>query len=594
MILLRKRTIQLYKKEWGDTVLKLLKHLKVYRWGIALVLLLVFLQSLSDLYLPTLMADIVDTGIVKGDTNYILKIGGFMLLIAALGMICAIWASYASSKIAMGFGNIIRKKVFSQVEGYSLEAFNEIGTASLITRTTNDITQVQQVLVIIMRMMVAAPMMMVGGIIMAASKDVKLTSIFVVILPVLALTIYLIASKGVPLFKKMQVKLDGLNHVTREGLTGIRIIRSFNRMDSEKERFVNANFELTDTALKVNRIMSFMMPALMLILNLSMVAILWFGSHRIDNGGMQVGDLMAFIQYAMQILFSLIMGSMVFVMLPRASASATRIVEVLDLTSKVNDPAKPKEEMNKKGYIEFDNVTFEYPGAEEPVLSNISFTTKPGEITAIVGGTGAGKSTLVNLIPRFYDIQHGSIKVNGVDIKEMSQHTLREKIGFVPQKAVLFTGTVAENIRYGKEDATLDEIKKAAATAQATDFIENMEDGYDSYIAQGGKNVSGGQKQRLSIARALVRNPEIYIFDDSFSALDYKTDSKLRMALQKETTNAAVIIVAQRVSSIRHANQIIVLDEGKMAGIGTHEELLQNCDVYKEIVSSQLSEEESA
>ncbi len=571
---------------------KLFKYLKPYAMSIAVVLVLIFFQSLSDLYLPTLMSDIVNKGIFSGDTNYIIRVGGKMLLVAAVGTACAVSASYLSSKISSGFGKILRKEVFSKVESFSLNEFNNIGTASLITRTTNDITQIQQVLLIIFRMMVSAPMMCIGGIIMAVSKDAKLSLVLVAVLPIIALLIYVIANKGIPLFKAMQIKIDKLNLVVREELTGIRVIRAFNRSDHEKGRFNKANYDLTQNAVKVNRIMAALMPLMMLIINFTTIAIIWFGAKRVDGGNMQIGDLMAFIQYAMQILFSLIMVSMMFVMIPRASASADRINEVLDVNPEIKDAEATKNADDKKGFVEFNNVTFSYPGAEKPVISNISFKAKPGETVAVIGGTGSGKSTLINLIPRFYDIQSGSILVDGVDIKEMSQESLRAKIGFVPQKTVLFTGTISENIRYGKEDATDDEVRHAAETSQSMEFIEKMEDGFDSVIAQGGTNVSGGQKQRLSIARALVRKPEIYIFDDSFSALDFKTDAKLRAALKKETKDSTMIIVAQRVSTVMDADKIIVLDEGKVAGIGTHRELLNTCEVYHEIVSSQLSEEE--
>ena len=575
-------------------MMKLFRFLKPFRLPVAFVLGLVFFQSLAELYLPTLMSDIVDIGIVSGDTAYIWKMGGWMLLVAAGGTLCAIGGSYLSAKVASGFGRNLRRRLFTHVEHFSLQEFDKIGTASLITRTTNDITQVQQVLVMILRMMISAPMMCIGGIIMAVSKDAKLTLVLAVVIPVLALAIFAVASKGIPLFKAMQKKLDKLNLVLRENLTGIRVIRSFNRINHEQQRFNEANADLTSTALKVNRIMASMMPIMMITLNFSTIAIIWFGSIRIDNGNMQVGALMAFIQYAMQIMFSVIMVSIIFVMIPRASASAARINEVLSMEPEIHDPAEAKRAAGRRAHIQFDNVTFSYPGAEMPALSNISFETGPGELTAIIGGTGAGKSTLISLIPRFYDIESGSIRVNGVDFREWKQEELREKIGLLTQKAVLFTGTVTDNIRYGKEDATVEEVKHAADIAQATDFISHMPEGFDSPIAQGGSNVSGGQKQRLSIARALVRRPEVYIFDDSFSALDFKTDAKLRAALRPETRDAAVLLVAQRVSTVMDADRIIVLDEGRIAGIGTHHELMETCPVYREIVSSQLSEEEIA
>ncbi|GIO11881.1 multidrug ABC transporter ATP-binding protein [Cohnella xylanilytica] len=583
-------------------MLKLFRFLRPYRWGVALVMALVLLQSLAELYLPTLMADIVNKGVVTGDNAYIWRIGGFMLLVTLGGTLVSIGASYYSSRISAGFGRDVRGKVFSHVENFSLQEFDKIGTASLITRTTNDINQVQQVLVMMMRLMVMAPMMCIGGLIMALSKDAKLTLVLVVAVPVLTLTILLVARKGLPLFRAIQKKLDKLNLVLREGLTGIRVIRSFNRLEHEQGRFVEANRDLTETSVKVNQIMALLMPLMMLIMNFSSIAIIWFGGIRISEEHMAVGDLMAFLQYAMQIMFSLLMLSMMFVMVPRASASAVRINDVLLQDAVIKDPAKPASKSGRHGdgktisggTVEFDNVTFSYPGAEQPAVEGISFRAMPGEVTAIIGGTGSGKSTLINLIPRFYDIDSGSIRIDGVDVREYTQEQLRAKIGLVPQKAVLFTGTIADNIRYGKEEATDEEIRRAADIAQATDFIEGMQDGFGSMIAQGGTNVSGGQKQRLSIARALVRKPDIYLFDDSFSALDYKTDARLRAALRRETTASAVIIVAQRVSTIMDADRIIVLDEGRIAGIGNHRELMATCEVYREIVSSQLSEEEIA
>ncbi|MEH6907509.1 ABC transporter ATP-binding protein [Neobacillus drentensis] len=575
-------------------MIKLTKFLKPFQLAIYLVLGLVLLQSLSELYLPTLMADIVDKGVVTGDTNYIWRIGGFMLLVAAGGMICSIAASFYSAKAASGFGRLLRSKIFAHVGNFSLHEFDKLGTASLITRTTNDITQIQQVLVMMLRMMAMAPMMCIGGIIMAYSKDAKLTLVLAVALPILVLAIVVIARKGIPLFKAMQVKLDNLNRVLRENLTGIRVIRSFNRVDHEKKRFDEANWDLTQTAIKVNKIMAAMMPIMMIVLNLSTVAIVWFGGLRISNGHMQVGDMMAFIQYAMQIMFSFIMLSMMFVMIPRASVSAVRINEVLETVADIKDSSTPLSGDGVIGHVEFQDVTFSYPGAEMPAISNISFSMRPGEVTAIIGGTGSGKSTLINLIPRFYDVDSGKVLVDGIDVREMAQEQLRKKIGFVPQQSVLFTGTIAENIRYGKETATTEEVEHAAEVAQAKEFIANMPEGFDAVIAQGGTNVSGGQKQRLSIARALVRKPEIYIFDDSFSALDFKTDAKLRSALKAETGNSTVLIVAQRVTTIMDADQIIVLDNGEITGIGKHKELMESSAVYREIVMSQLSEEEIA
>lgn len=574
-------------------MIKILKNLTLYKWSVLAVFALVFLQSMSDLYLPTLMSDIIDKGVVVGDTNYIWKIGGFMLLISAIGATASVFASYYSSKAAMGMGRDIRRNVFHHVENFSLQEFDKMGTASLITRTTNDITQIQQVVIMMLRMVISAPIMLIGGVIMAVSKDAKLSLIIVVTMPILIFVILFIFSKGMPLFQMVQKKIDKLNLVLRENLTGIRVIRAFNREKEERKRLKNANEELTDISIRVNRLVAYMMPIMMLIMNLTVVAVIWFGGIRIDNGNMEIGDLMAFIQYVMQIMFSLVMATMMFIMIPRAAVSANRINEVLDMEPVILDEGTKKAD-REHGTLEFDNVTFYYPGAEEPALANISFEAKPGETTAIIGGTGSGKSTLVNLIPRFYDISNGSIRINGVDIREATQEEIRSKIGFVPQKAILFTGTIADNIRFGKEDATEEEMKQAARTAQAEEFINLMPDGYDTVIEQGGTNLSGGQKQRLSIARALVRKPDLYIFDDSFSALDFKTDAKLRAALKEETKDKAVIIVAQRVSTVINADRIIVLDEGCIAGIGTHKELLATNELYREIVKSQLSEEEMA
>ncbi|MEK4646711.1 ABC transporter ATP-binding protein [Exiguobacterium sp. FSL W8-0210] len=574
-------------------MIKLLKRLTVYKWAVLAVLVLVFAQSMSDLYLPTLMADIIDKGVVTGDTAYIWKIGAVMLGITGIGALAAVAASYYSSKASMGLGRDIRRQVFNHIERFSLQEFDQVGTASLITRTTNDITQVQQVVIMMLRMVVSAPIMFIGGLIMAVSKDAKLSLVIVAAMPVLVLSILLILWKGVPLFGKVQKRLDRLNLVLRENLTGIRVIRAFNRERDEQVRLTKANADLTEVSIKVNKIMAFLMPVMMLVMNLTVVGVIWFGGIRIDNGGMQIGDLMAFIQYVMQIMFALVMASVMFVMIPRAAVSAKRINEVLEMTPTMTDEGTQTAD-REKGTLVFDRVTFRYPGAETPVLSDISFTARPGEVTAVIGGTGSGKSTLVNLIPRFYDVTEGSIRVNGVNSQDVPQEELRSKIGFVPQKALLFTGTIAENIRFGKEDATDEEVAHAAQIAQATDFIERMPDGYDARIEQGGSNVSGGQKQRLSIARALVRRPDLYVFDDSFSALDFKTDAALRKALREETREATVLIVAQRVSTVIDADQIIVLDEGKVAGIGTHDELFANNAVYQEIVKSQLSEEEIA
>ena len=575
-------------------MVKLLRYLRPYAALVAATMVFVFFQAVSELYLPTLMSDIVDTGIVNGDTGYILRVGGWMLLVALGGAVVSILASYCSSRVAMGFGRDLRSTVFRKVQGFSLHEFDRFGTATLITRTTNDITQVQNLVMIGLRMMLFSPMMAIGGVVMALSKDPTLSLVVVVALPLLGVAIGVVAAKAIPLFKMMQQKIDKLNRVLREGLTGVRVIRAFNRISYEEGRFREANMDLTETAIRVNRLLAVLMPTLTLLMNFTTIAIIWFGGIRIDTGHMQVGDLMAFIQYAMHILFSVIMLSMMFIMVPRAAASAERINEVLDVEPAIVDPPAPRTAENLEGQVEFRNVTFRYPGAERPAVENISFTARPGEVTAIIGGTGAGKTTLVNLIPRFYDVQEGAVLVDGIDVRQWSQADLRSRIGYVPQKALLFSGTVAENIRYGSKNASDAEVAHAAEVAQASGFIAEMKQGYDSEIAQGGTNVSGGQKQRLTIARALVRRPEIYIFDDNFSALDFKTDARLRAALKPETARSTVFMVAQRVATVMDADRIIVLDEGRIAGIGTHKELLQSCEVYREIVSSQLSEEELA
>jgi ATP-binding cassette subfamily B multidrug efflux pump len=575
-------------------MLRLYRYLKPYTAMVVGVLGFVFLQTLGDLYLPTLMADIINDGVMRGDTKKIMEIGGFMLLVTAGGGSSAIMASYLSAKTAVGLGTILREKVFRRVESYSLHEFNQFGTATLITRSTNDINQIQMVTIMIMRMMVSAPMMAVGGIILALRQDRELTLILAVAVPVLVLVIVLIASKTMPLFKLVQVKIDRINLVLREKLTGIRVIRAFNTMEHEMKRFEDANVDLTNNYIKVNRIMAFMMPAIMLVMNVTSLSVLWFGGIRISQGDMDLGALTAFTQYAMLIMFSFVMLAMMFIMVPRAQAAAVRINEVLETLPEIIDAEETKDALGQRGYVEFKDVTFSYPGAEKPVLQDISFKSGPGEVTAIIGGTGSGKSTLINLIPRFFDVDKGSILIDGVDVREMSQESLREKIGFVPQKAVLFSGSIADNIRFGNEKAEDEEVKRAADIAQASEFIEDLEGAFDHQVTQGGTNLSGGQKQRLSIARALVRKPEIYIFDDSFSALDFKTDARLRAALKKEIADATMIIVAQRVGTVLDADRIIVLDEGRIAGMGTHRELLKTCRVYREIVSSQLAEEELA
>ena len=574
---------------------KLLKYAGKYRVPFFILIITVSLQVAAQLYLPNLMSDIVNNGISKSDIPYIWQTGALMLAVALGSTVAAVLNAFLASKIAVGLTTEIRAKVFKNVETFSLGEIDRAGgTATLITRSTNDITQVQRFLVMALRMMIMAPIMCVGGIIMAVGKDLYLSQILGIVIVIIAIVIVIISRISMPLFKSMQKKIDKLNLVLRERLTGLRVIRAFNKDVYEHDRFVGANEDLTKTSLSVNRIMSFMMPLVMLGMNIATVMFIWFGSSRIDAGLLQVGDMMAFIQYAMTIMMSLVMTSMVFIMMPRASASAERITELLDIETSIKDPETPIQDIKNEGYLEFDNVSFKYPNAEVPALSNLSFKAGPGEVTAIIGGTGSGKSTIFNLLLRFYDVTSGSIKVDGVDIRELTQKQLRDKIGYVPQKAVLFNGTIKENIAFGDMNAPMSKIEEAVATAQASDFVEEKEEKYDSAISQGGTNVSGGQKQRLSIARALTRGASIYLFDDSFSALDFKTEANLRTALREKTAHASVIISGQRVASIMDSDRIIVLNEGEVAGIGTHSELMKTSTVYKEIVASQLSEEELA
>ncbi|EAC3449312.1 ABC transporter ATP-binding protein [Listeria monocytogenes] len=574
-------------------MMKLMKRLKPYWLSITAVLVLTFGQVIGQLYLPTLMSNIIDKGVVTGDTNYIWSTGMQMLLISFASVILSVIVVYLASRISMGFGKDLRDKIFTKVEDFSLQEFDKVGTSSLITRTTNDVVQIQNVLYMMMRLMVMAPIMLLGGIIMAVGRDAKLSLIFVVVLPLLLLLVVILGGKAMPMFKSLQKKMDKLNRVIREGLTGIRVVRSFNRNEDELEKFEEANADYATTAIKVNRLLSLMSPLMMLLMNLTSIAIVWIGSIFIGNGDMQVGDLMAFIQYAMQIMMSFMMLSAVFIMIPRAGASAERINEVLDMNAEILNPENPKTS-TPPAKLSFENVSFRYEGAEKPVIEDITFEANAGETVAIIGSTGAGKSTLINMIPRFYDVESGVVKINGIDVREMDQSSLRQKIGLVPQKAVLFTGTIASNMRYGKEDATDEEIWAALRTAQAENFVSKLANGLGSRVEQGGNNFSGGQKQRLSIARSLIRKPEIYIFDDSFSALDFKTDAKLREALKAETTEAVTLIVAQRITSVVNSDQIIVMNEGKIAGIGTHEELKESNQIYQEIMRSQLSEEEIA
>ena len=573
----------------------LIKFLKPYGKQIALTVLLLLLQAMSNLYLPNLNANIINNGVAKSDISYIIKTGSFMLLVTLLLAACAIASSYFSSRISMSFGRDMRKALFYKVEGFSQADLDKFGTPSLITRNTNDVHQMQMLVLLGLNLMVMAPIMCIGGIIMALRQDVVLSSSIIVIMPIMAVAVGLILMKATPLFRSIQVKIDRVNQIMREKLMGVRVIRAFVKNDYEVRRFDEANRDLTATTLRVSRIIALAIPSLIIIMNMSTIAIIWLGGYRIDSGAMPIGNLTAFLTYIMEIMISVMLAMSMFIMVPRAEASAERVREVLNTEPSIKDPAEPVTPRKIRGNVEFSGVEFSYPGAEESVLRNISFIASPGEITAIIGSTGCGKSTLVNLIPRFYDITGGSIKLDGIDIRSISLRDLRNKIGLVPQKAFLFSGTIADNLRYGNENATDEELWHSLEVAQAKSFVMEMPGKLYAPVEQGGVNFSGGQRQRLAIARALVKKPEIYLFDDSFSALDFKTDAQLRLALKNVTANSTVIIVAQRVSTIMDADRIITLnDDGTIAGIGTHTQLMESCEVYRDIVYSQLSEEEIA
>ncbi|GAA5182156.1 ABC transporter ATP-binding protein [Rugosimonospora acidiphila] len=569
-------------------------YLRPYRPTITLIVLLQLVQTLATLYLPTLNADIIDTGVVQGDTGYILRTGAIMIAVTLVQVICSGGAVYFGARTAMGLGRDVRKEVFHRVMSFSAREMGKFGTPSLITRTTNDVQQVQMLVLMTFTLMVSAPIMCVGGIILALNQDVPLSSLLLVIVPVLGVLMGLIISRMRPLFRLMQVRIDQINRVLREQITGVRVIRAFVRDTHERERFGSANNQLFDVSRGVGRLMALMFPAVMLVVNVSSVAVLWFGGHRIDSGHMEIGALTAFLSYLMQILMSVMMATFMFMMVPRAEVCAERIEEVLDTDSSVVPPANPVPSARRHGELELRDVEFRYPGAEQPVLRGINLSAQPGEVTAVIGSTGSGKTTLINLVPRLFDATAGSVLVDGVDVRELEPKVLASAVGFVPQRPYLFSGTVASNLRYGNPDATDDELWHALEIAQARGFVEQMPDGLDAPIAQGGTNVSGGQRQRLAIARALVSRPDIYLFDDSFSALDYATDAALRAALARETARATVVIVAQRVSTIRNANRIIVLDEGRVVGTGTHDELMSTDETYREIVLSQLTEQEAA
>ncbi|WP_284989963.1 ABC transporter ATP-binding protein [Arthrobacter sp. efr-133-TYG-120] len=572
----------------------LVQYLRPHRRLLIAVVIFQLAQSIASLYLPTLNADIIDEGVAKGDTGYILGTGSLMLLITLLQIACSITAVYFGAKAAMGLGRDLRGAIFTRVGEFSEQEVTRFGAPSLITRSTNDVQQVQQLVLMSCTLMVAAPMLSIGGVIMAVRQDAQLSWLIAVSVPVLLVAVGLIVSRMVPLFRKMQVRIDTVNRVLREQLAGIRVVRAFVREEMETERFASANRDVTEMALRAGRLMALMFPVVMLVLNVSSVAVIWFGSFRIDDGSMQVGTLIAFLSYLMQILMSVMMATFMAVMIPRAAVSADRIGQVLETQSSVRPPANPVTETAGRGELELLDVGFAYPGAEQPVLSGISFRARAGQTTAIIGSTGAGKTTLVNLLPRLFDASSGSVRIDDVDVRELHPDLLWGHIGLVPQKPYLFSGTVRSNLLYGKPDATEEELWRALSIAQAQDFVEEMEGGLDAPISQGGTNVSGGQRQRLAIARALVKQPELYIFDDSFSSLDTATDARLRQALKRHTSGATMVIIAQRVSSIADAEQILVLDDGRLVGRGTHEELLETSETYREIVSSQLAAEEAA
>ncbi|MET8028749.1 ABC transporter ATP-binding protein [Streptomyces avermitilis] len=569
-------------------------YLSPYQKPIALLVLLQFLQTCATLYLPTLNADIIDNGVVEGDTGYILAFGGLMIGVSLVQVICNIGAVYYGARTASAVGRDLRGSVFDRVQSFSARELGHFGAPSLITRTTNDVQQVQMLALMTFTLMVSAPIMCVGGIVMALGLDVPLSGVLVAVVPVLGISVTLIVRRLRPLFRTMQERLDTVNRVLREQITGNRVIRAFVRDDYEKDRFRGANTDLTEVSLGTGRMLALMFPIVMTVVNVSSIAVVWFGAHRIDSGGMQIGDLTAFLAYLMQIVMSVMMATFMFMMVPRAEVCAERVQEVLDTSSSVVPPTAPVLELRRHGYLEIRGAGFRYPGAEEPVLKAIELTARPGEVTAVIGSTGSGKSTLLGLVPRLFDATDGDVLVDGVDVTTLEPKLLARTVGLVPQKPYLFAGTVATNLRYGNPNATDEELWHALEVAQAKDFVERLDNGLDSPIAQGGTNVSGGQRQRLAIARTLVQRPEIYLFDDSFSALDYATDAALRAALARETAEATVVIVAQRVSTIRDADRIVVLDEGRVVGTGHHHELMAGNETYREIVLSQLTEAEAA
>ncbi len=576
-------------------LLRLLRtYLRRYRKPLTAVIALQTVQALSTLYLPSLNADIIDKGIILNNHPYILRTGGVMLVVTFLQVVCATGAVYFGSKAATGFGRDVRAGIFHTVTGYSAREMGEFGAPSLITRITNDVTQVQMFVLMTCTLLIAAPITMVGGIAMALREDVGLSWILVVSIPLLVGGIGFVVSRMVPQFRLMQEWIDRLNQVLREQITGIRVVRAFVREPAERKRFAKVNGDLTDTALRAGRLQAWMFPIVMMVLNGSSVAVLWFGGHRVADGQMQIGALIAFLTYLTQILLAVMMATFMAVLAPRAAVCAERINEVLDTPSSVVTSLTPTTKINAAGTLDLQGVGFHYPGAEAPVLTGIDLRARPGEITAIIGSTGSGKTTLLNLIPRLFDATSGTVRVDGIDVRDLEPETLWKRIGLVPQKPYLFSGTVGSNLRFARPDATDEELWEALGVAQAADFVRAMPGRLDEAISQGGTNVSGGQRQRLAIARALVRRPEIYLFDDSFSALDLATDARLRAALVPHVAKATVVTVAQRVSTIKDADRILVLEDGHVVGQGTHTELLDSCETYQEIVASQMSAEEAA
>lgn len=553
-----------------------------------------FLQTCATLYLPTLNADIIDNGVVQGDTGYILGYGGLMIGISLAQVVCNVGAVYYGARTAAALGRDLRAAVFDRVQSFSAREVGHFGAPSLITRTTNDVQQIQMLTLMTFTLMVSAPIMCVGGVVLALGLDVPLSGVLVAVVPVLGVCVTLIVRRLRPLFRTMQERLDTVNRVLREQITGNRVIRAFVRDAYEQRRFQGSNTELTDVSLRTGNLLALMFPVVMTVVNLSSIAVVWFGAHRIDSGGMQIGDLTAFLAYLMQIVMSVMMATFMFMMVPRAEVCAERVQEVLDTSSSVVPPGAPVTELRRHGHLELRGAGFRYPGAEEPVLRAVDLVARPGEVTAVIGSTGSGKSTLLGLVPRLFDATEGEVLVDGVPVADVDPALLARTVGLVPQKPYLFAGTVATNLRYGNPDATDEELWHALEVAQGKEFVERLEGGLDAPVAQGGTNVSGGQRQRLAIARTLVQRPEIYLFDDSFSALDYATDAALRAALPRETAESTVVIVAQRVATIRDADRIVVLDEGRVVGTGRHHELMADNETYREIVLSQLTEAEAA